>query len=43
MKTEKLLELSIEELEEREATLWKAWETTRNVLKVVKKMAAEEE
>ena len=42
MKVGELLKMTIEELEEREATLWKAWETTRNVLKVVKKMAEEE-
>ena len=42
MKTEKLLKLSIEELEEREAELWKEWETTRNVLKVVRRLREDE-
>ena len=42
MKVGELLKMTIEELEEREAALWKEWETTRNVLKVVKKMAEEE-
>jgi|10_taG_2_1085330.scaffolds.fasta_scaffold12552_11 hypothetical protein len=42
MKAGELLKMTIKELEEREVELWKEWETTRSVLKVVRRLREEE-
>jgi len=42
MKAGELLKMTIKELEERAAELWKEWETTRSVLKVVRRLREEE-